>query len=310
MTLGTSCSITSSSGLGASPTCTVAGSTFIIDSPFTNGGVSGQADYSGGSMITVYIANGNNAVSARDAGGWSVTTYNCIISSGSCGYYPVDAGTATTSFTSVPGSLIPSPGVSSSTYATYANPATYTFSFNVLHYVPQGGVISITLPTQVSIASTSLAGSTAMYVNSGAYLIASATATTIKITMSSTHTASMNPLKISFSGIRNPRTFQTTSTFTVMTQDSSGYTIDSGTGFTVTMNAMGSLSSVSASIANLTNGASTTYMLSLATLIPLASNDIFYITFPAEATLPSSSVSCGTSANLGSISCSSSGQTL
>ena len=113
--------------------------------------------------------------------------------------------------------LVPNTGISSNNYVTYAGSATYTLAFNVLHSVPAGGVISIDLPNEVSIASTSLASSSAMYVNSGTHLTAIATPSQIKVTMSSAHTASMNPLKVSFSGVRNPRSFKPTGTFTVMT---------------------------------------------------------------------------------------------
>ena len=77
------------------------------------------------------------------------------------------------------------------------------------------------------------------------------------------------------------------------------------------MNTMGTLTSVSASMSNKTNGALTTYTLTFATLIPVSSGDIFYITFPSEVVLTSNSIlSCGTSTNIGSVSCSVSGQYL
>lgn len=97
VTLGTTCSITSSTGLGSSPICTISGSTYVITTPFTNGGISGTADYIGGTLISITISFGYNAISARDAGAWSVSTFNYISSS----YYGVDSGSATSSFTSV-----------------------------------------------------------------------------------------------------------------------------------------------------------------------------------------------------------------
>ena len=90
VTLGTTCTIASHIGLGNVTTCTVAGSTYIIDKPFTDGGVKGVADYAGGVPITVNIATGFNAVSARDAGPWQVATQNCILLGTDCGYYNVD----------------------------------------------------------------------------------------------------------------------------------------------------------------------------------------------------------------------------
>lgn len=97
----------------------------------------------------------------------------------------------------------------------------------------------------------------------------------------------------------------------MQSQDSSGYIIDQGTGFTITMNTMGTLSSVASAMTNLTNGALTTYTITFATLIPVSSGDIFYITFPAEVVLTSNSIlSCGASSNINSLSCSASGQDL
>lgn len=63
------------------------------------------------------------------------------------------------------------------------------------------------MPSQVSITSTSLAQSSAIYVNSGTHMTTTATSSTISLKMPSAHTVAMNPLKVSFGGIRNARTY-------------------------------------------------------------------------------------------------------
>jgi hypothetical protein len=89
-----------------------------------------------------------------------------------------------------------------------------------------------------------------------------------------------------FTGLRNPRTLEPSESFTITTYDEDGYIIDEGTGFSITMTTMGSLTSVSVSMDNTTNGAIANYTFNVKTTIPFYDEDILYITFPDDIVLP------------------------
>lgn len=73
------------------------------------------------------------------------------------------------------------------------------------------------------------------------------------------------------------------------------------------MTIMNTFSSLSASMTNKTNGASTIYTLTFSsTTVELANGDILYVTFPSNVILPSNAV-CGTVSGISSISCTNSG---
>ena len=107
-------------------------------------------------------------------------------------------------------------------------------------------------------------------------------------------------------GIRNPRTTKASDGITISTTYS-GYLIDTGSGFSTTMDKMNDFTLLTALMSNNTNGAVTDYTLSLtASIVPVVNGDILYVTFPSEVKLPSN-VQCVVSTGISSISCSNSG---
>ena len=88
-------------------------------------------------------------------------------------------------------------------------------------------------------------------------------------------------------GLRNPRTFEETGTFSITTFDSDLTSeIDSGFDKSTRMTVMGDLSSFGAQPSNVTNGAENTYTFTLATQIPIHNGDTLYFTMPKQITTP------------------------
>lgn len=84
---------------------------------------------------------------------------------------------------------------------------------------------------------------------------------------------------MSFNGIRNPRSTQPSSSFTLQTMDRDLYTIDKSSLFTVTMTTPGDLGDISINMINSTNGAMTNHSVSFQTSIPIKSGDKMIMTF-------------------------------
>ena len=65
------------------------------------------------------------------------------------------------------------------------------------------------------------------------------------------------------------------------------------------MSTMGNMDELSATMTNKTNGAYTTYTISIATLVPIDALDILYLTFPSEIILPENNyLECSASKNI------------
>lgn len=69
------------------------------------------------------------------------------------------------------------------------------------------------------------------------------------------------------------------------------------------MDTMGVMTSVTVSKDSVINGASCTYTIRFDTNIPLASGDLFFITFPDQVKIPATGVTCGTGSNIAAVSC-------
>jgi len=219
--LSSACSILStSSNLDGTLTCSRSSNSksFYVDSPFASDG-----DYTwdyktstDGSTLTVKISSASNPVSAKSASSWKIITYNYI--SGS--YYQVDSGSSSSSFTSTSGTLSESgTGISSSSGTTYDDTSLITFSIALSHYIPASGYVEITLPTEMSVSSSASVRSSCYYSSSKISQTCSVSSNVILMqlsTLTTSHLAS-SVFYISFYGIRTPRTFKESSSFTIET---------------------------------------------------------------------------------------------
>jgi hypothetical protein len=103
--------------------------------------------------FTLKINGLKNPDSVKQAGDWTVTTYNEVGGS----YYVVDTGTSTTgTYTPVNGILTASGtgGLVISDRSTYIDTASYRFLINLQHTLPQRGKIKFVIPSDFTLQSS------------------------------------------------------------------------------------------------------------------------------------------------------------
>lgn len=89
-------------------------------------------------------------------------------------------------------------------------------------------------------------------------------------------------LSFQMNGIRNPRSFQQSGSFTFVSYDSENYAIDSkNAGITTKMNIASSLLAAQFASSSLQNAASATYTFTLTAKSPLVATDVLKITVPS-----------------------------
>ena len=81
-----------------------------------------------------------------------------------------------------------------------------------------------------------------------------------------------------FGPFKNPRTFKPSGSFTITSMDLLGRTIDTGSGFAVTMDTMNQFTSFSVTSGDLTNGVTTPYTISFtSSSINILNGDILHV---------------------------------
>lgn len=165
---------------------------------------------------------------------------------------------------------------------TSSTSSVYNFTMRPQHSIPAYGLLQLQVPADLSIASTAVIQSKCLY-----YLPATGSplsqfctvsttngVTTINMTLSVAHSSGLS-LKVSMQGFKNPRTKGATQSFIITSTAKDGSKIDvsSGTDFTVQMTSLQSLTSMSITAANQTNGATTSYLLTFVSPIALLNYD-------------------------------------
>lgn len=120
-----------------------------------------------------------------------------------------------------------------------------------------------------------------------------------------------NTLKVEFKGFRNPRTQKQTGSFLVSTRDKDGSLIDTQTifNFFVTMTDLATLTDMSVTASNVTNGAYNPYLVTFVSPVGLTNGDKIEITFDSNIKpVPisggaSGTVSCSGASQLSSMTC-------
>ena len=273
---------------GLSPVCqSVTGTrTISVSNPFLSNGAASW-DYivtTANAIITLTINGATNPISSRDAGLWSVTTYNLVTGA----FYEVDSGTASTSFTPTSGTLdlttLPGNTLTINNFVTYADTGLYTFQLRLKHNIPVYGFVSVTLPSDLSVSSASRVRASCYYGTTNIQQTCSLSATNsnqINMQLVNGHSSGAT-LQMSFNGIRNPRSTKPSSAFVLQTMDRDLFTIDTSTLFSVTMTTPGDLQDISVNMINSTNGAMTNHSVSFQTSIPLINGDKFLLTFTSS----------------------------
>ena len=102
------------------------------------------------------------------------------------------------------------------------------------------------------------------------------------------------PLTITLDGLINPRSFTTSSSFQIVTYDSSGNPIEyADTGLTVTMTTMSTLDTFRVEPVSLVNGATTDYKVTVVAKTPYEDGDKVIFTFPPEISYAATPVCAG-----------------
>lgn len=105
--------------------------------------------------------------------------------------------------------------------------------------------------------------------------------------------------------MKNPRTKVATTSFTVSVADKNNCAIASlSTGLSVQMTSVPSFSAIAVATDNSYNGFTANYQIDVTPSLDMVTNDVFYIQFPPEVTLPSSPV-CTVVTSLASATCTS-----
>ena len=113
------------------------------------------------------------------------------------------------------------------------------------------------------------------------------------------------PFKIKCDGIWNPRTLEPSASLVIQTADQDSCAIESvSNGVTVSMTSLPQFRQIIITNDNIFNGYYTTYTIDITPSVLFYDDDIFYLTFPPETTLPSNP-SCSSGNLLSAVYCSS-----
>ena len=150
----------------------------------------------------------------------------------------------------------------------------------------------------ISIPNTSTASSSCTKI-SGILtnILCSVSSSTITVSngFTSGSVAGGTSLSFSIGGILNPVSMATTSSFSVQTYDSSGYSIDyRNSGITVAMTSVNQFTSIGLTLGSYVNGATNTYTFSFVASSPISDGNYIFMTVPSTVTLPTSPTWVGT----------------
>ena len=100
----------------------------------------------GGFQFEIKLRSITNQLSTKDAGGYTVTTFNKIGDA----RYPVDSGSMDTSFVADPGSITEQ-GIAIEKSVNDFNAAVYTMTFELESRIPISGYYKIAFPPQITL---------------------------------------------------------------------------------------------------------------------------------------------------------------
>ncbi|CDW73754.1 UNKNOWN [Stylonychia lemnae] len=225
-------------------------------------------------------------------------------------YYLVDQQTSSNLYKATNGVLLSG---SVSTLSLFSAEVTsYTLSFRVKNAIIKGGYVVITLPSQLTIPNPSTSACS-NFVNFEATATCIITSNTVRVNdgFKNANFELFTDLKVTISGLKNPRSLQTTGSFTVQTYSSLGDLIDIKTDqMTVTMKDTNVLTTQTVQSNTLVVGSVNYYTFTIASPTPLVNGDKVLIQFPTQLNQPLANTlsSCSGVTNLASsLPCSISG---
>lgn len=169
-----------------------------------------KTNLKGSSNITLLIEGIKNQVSAKDAGDFSISTYDMYNER----YYMVDEATSSTSFVATPGAVTRIAEIVSSNPTNDAILNVYTFKMIMNHEIPRAGYIEVKFPPQVALLpSTTLSAASCKN-----YTCLDATKSSIRFLISN-GTKQGEILTLEVGGVTNPRSFRPSDDFIITSYD-------------------------------------------------------------------------------------------
>ena len=284
-----SCSLTATTEVRSDATCEISGQFLHITNPFLGD--------SAGVFIQFSIATIVAPASTKPVGAMTVSTYEAASDTQTL----IDTNSATSLFTATVGTMTQAfAGPQNTSDKQTYEIVTYLFSMKPGNNIPIGGYIKVTLPSDNSLMAV---------LNSNVNVCTSQAGFVTAIDCEVDTTSSFRIIngfvtggfttdgtaELSFimNGIRNPRSFLQTTSFTFTSFDSEDFEIDSkNTAITTKMNIASPLPSVEFASSSVQNAASATYTFTLTAKSPLLATDVLKITCPTEVTKPSNPTPC------------------
>lgn len=279
--------------VNAAAQCAVVSQTLTVTAGFPSGLTSNSAIKFGINLVT-------NPGSTAPSTTFTITTYT-----DSTVLYSIDTIATGVTFTCIAASLA-SVVVTPSSDIT-GDITVYDFKITTTNAVSTSGYLVVLFPTGVSISSTSTAQSNCIKIagfNSNQF---NCVATTSSITINNAFDSgsfAAGLLEFTLGSMINPSSTKSVQSFTATTYDSSAYTIDTlSTNIAVKVNTPNTLTSASASMASLVNGALTTYTFTITPKNTTPSGSYITIIPPSVVTFPSVPTCTSTSSLITAISC-------
>ena len=231
------------------------------------------------------VGLGRNPTGAMQAGPYSVTTEQPIGSD----YYAIDSETSLISFLALSGTIksaltVTSPTSTDGRKKTTFESATYNLEISPEHGIQKGGFIEVSLPNGLIF----LKDEDKTFAPKGDALAATklrlwdaSRKDRILVSVLESHTVEDNPLMFSLLNIRNPRSFQPSKGFSIVTRDKNKIPVDiGGQDINLVMNNMNVFDEFKIQPSDQTNGVVNMYQVDFKSKVFIFKNDILNIEFP------------------------------
>ncbi|CDW83721.1 UNKNOWN [Stylonychia lemnae] len=301
------CTLSSVSTASLSPSsCQMSSNVLTLTNPF------GTSTFTkGGPAFSFMFSNGGtNPSTVSDAGTFTVQTYATINSID----YPIDE----TSFTNV---FTPTEKLRKvilttiSSYATNAQPSSYTFQITPQSNVAAGTKLKFIFPLQIQLANSGISVSPITTTISGTTRTLNGCITTnasglVNVICSDLFTSAFigggtGSFLITLGGMKNPRSLAPTDSFEIFFKTSSGVDLEAiQTGITATMLTLSNMILFQAVPDSFVNGALATYVFTIQSSQALSTGDYISFLLPTEIILPDGIFTCQAVQNLIQVSCS------
>ena len=144
------------------------------------------------------------------------------------GVYTVDIGRVEATFTVLPGSVTATAAIEVSNPVTYGADSVYVLRFMIDHSVPKSGIIALDIPQPFGIDDRKILQTSALCQKNDLFFCTSIPERTLELRTREEISAG-SEVTIELDGLRNPRTFEETEEFFIVTYSANfEYEIDRG----------------------------------------------------------------------------------